>query len=130
MSIYFEECAQINRLIESGDEDSAREELICVLDKIQKTKSNPDELVNHLSRRLGFFHYIDPEHSIWEDRLVHEAFKVDTGEEKPKTLHKDQSHLLRMLLEGRDMAISAPTSFGKSFVIDSFIAIKRKHPTR
>ena len=125
MSIYFEECAQINRLIEYGDEDSAREELICVLDKIQKTKSNPDELVNHLSRRLGFFHYINPEYSIWEDRLVHEAFKVDTGEEEPKTLHKDQSHLLRMLLEGRDMAISAPTSFGKSFVIDSFIAIKQ-----
>jgi hypothetical protein len=125
MSIYFEECAQINRLIESGDEDSAREELIRVLDKIHKTKSNPDELVNHLSRRLGFFHYIDPEYSIWEDRLVHEAFKVDTGEEEPKTLHKDQSQLLRMLLEGRDMAISAPTSFGKSFVIDSFIAIKQ-----
>ncbi len=125
MSMFFEECAQINRLIESGDEDNAREELIRVLDKIHKANSKPDELVNHLSRRLGFFHYIDPDSSIWEDRLVHEAFKVDTGEEEPKTLHKDQSQLLRMLLEGRDMAISAPTSFGKSFVIDSFIAIKQ-----
>jgi hypothetical protein len=123
--MFFEECAQINRLIESGDEDKAREDLIQVLDRIHETKSNPDELVNHLSRRLGFFHYIVPASSIWEDRIVHEAFKVDTGEEEPKTLHKDQSHLLRMLLEGRDMAISAPTSFGKSFVIDSFIAIKQ-----
>jgi len=121
--MFFEECASINRLIESDDEGTAREELIRVLDKVQKSNSKPDELVNHLSRRLGFFHYIDPESSIWEDRLVHEAFKVDTGEDKPKTLHRDQSQLLRMLLEGRDMAISAPTSFGKSFVIDSFIAI-------
>lgn len=124
MSMFFEECANINRLIESSDEESAREELIRVLDQIQKASSKPDELVNHLSRRLGLFHYIDPNSSIWEDRLVHEAFKVDTGGEEPKTLHKDQSQLLRMLLEGRDMAISAPTSFGKSFVIDSFIAIK------
>ena len=125
MSIFFEECAGINRLIEGGDEHSAREELIRVFGKAQKKGLQPDELVNHLSRRLGLFQYIEPASSIWEDRLVHEAFKVDTGEEEPKTLHRDQSQLLRMLLEGRDMAISAPTSFGKSFVIDSFIAIKK-----
>ncbi len=125
MSLFFEECGKINRLIESADEESAREELIRVLDQIKKSNLKPDELVNHLTRRLGLFHYINPESSIWEDRLVHEAFKVDTGEEEPKTLHKDQSQLLRMLLEGRDLAISAPTSFGKSFIIDSFIAIKK-----
>jgi len=125
MSVFFEECANINSLIESGDEILASEELIRVLDKIQKADLKPDALVNHLSRRLGFFHYINPESSNWDDRLVHEVFKVNTGEEELKTLHKDQSLLLRMLLEGRDMAISAPTSFGKSFVIDSFIAIKK-----
>ena len=124
MSVFFDDCAVINRLIESGDDASAREQLIRVLDGIHKAQSRPDELVNHLSRRLGLFHYIDPQSSIWQDRLVHEAFKVDTGEAEQKTLHKDQSSILRMLLEGRDLAISAPTSFGKSFVIDSFIAIK------
>ena len=45
--------------------------------------------------------------------------------DKSLTLHREQSKLLRLLLEGKNLAISAPTSFGKSFVIDAFIAIKR-----
>jgi len=32
---------------------------------------------------------------------------------------------LKKLLDGKNLAISAPTSFGKSFVIDSFISIKK-----
>jgi hypothetical protein len=37
---------------------------------------------------------------------------------------QEQSRLLGRLLSGGDVAVSAPTSFGKSFVIDAFIALK------
>ena len=41
------------------------------------------------------------------------------------TLHREQSRLLNSLLSGKSIAVSAPTSFGKSFVVDSFIAKKK-----
>ena len=61
----------------------------------------------------------------WEERFVSEALKVDVGAAEPATLHREQSALLQRLVSGESLAISAPTSFGKSFVIDAFIAIRR-----
>ena len=52
-------------------------------------------------------------------------FKVDIGTSKPITLHREQSLLLKKLLNGENIAVSAPTSFGKSFVIDAFISITK-----
>ncbi|EMK6706315.1 DEAD/DEAH box helicase, partial [Vibrio cholerae] len=59
------------------------------------------------------------------DRYAHEAFKVDVGERDRLALHREQSAILKKLIEGKNLAVSAPTSFGKSFVIDAFIALKR-----
>jgi hypothetical protein len=61
----------------------------------------------------------------WQDKFVCEAFKVNTGYDDEKTLHREQSFLLKRLLGGENIAVSAPTSFGKSFVIDAFITIKK-----
>ena len=41
------------------------------------------------------------------------------------TLHPEQSSVLAKLLDGKNIAVSAPTSFGKSFIIDAFIAAKQ-----
>ena len=40
-------------------------------------------------------------------------------------MHREQSLLLKKLLENKNIAVSAPTSFGKSFVIDAFIQHKQ-----
>nr|MBU3860493.1 hypothetical protein [Flavobacterium sp. MC2016-06] len=82
-------------------------------------------LVNHLIRETGLFPYLQQETSNWEERYIYEIFKVNIGEEKPVTLHREQSFLLKKLLEGKNIAVSAPTSFGKSFVVDAFIKIKK-----
>src|SRR5690606_10585002 len=71
------------------------------------------------------FPYLKPNSASWQDRFVFEAFKVNTGLEAPITLHREQSSLLKQLLQGTNLAVSAPTSFGKSFVIDAFISIKK-----
>ena len=41
------------------------------------------------------------------------------------TLHREQSDVLRMLLNDESIVVSAPTSFGKTFIIDAFIATKK-----
>ena len=47
------------------------------------------------------------------------------GDKEPLTLHREQSGLLKKLLYGESVAVSAPTSFGKSFVIDAFISLRK-----
>lgn len=125
MDDVFEKCQIINDLINNGKEKNARNELIKLLDYLNTNNIEYNNLVNHLIRVLGLYPYIQKDKASWSDRFVHEAFKVNVGDNE-LTLHREQSRLLRMLLDGKNLAISAPTSFGKSFVIDAFIAIK--HP--
>ena len=118
---------QINDLYESenGNKDEARQKLIQVLDEHEKKEIPYNPIVNHLIRQSGLYPYIKLDTASWEDRIVYEAFKVDVGKNTPKTFHREQSKILKLLLKGQSIAISAPTSFGKSFIIDSFIAIKK-----
>lgn len=120
----FETCQTINSLI-SSDEERAREELIKLLDYCKNQEVPYDELINHLIRQLGLYPYLDTETSSWQENFIYEAFKVDIGDEEPITLHREQSSALKDLMDGEDLAIIAPTSFGKSFVIDAFIALKQ-----
>lgn len=121
----FSKCKSVNDHLRSGNETTARDELIKVLAHCEKEHIPYDPLINHLIRETGLYPYMKLENAGWQDRYLFEAFKVDIGGDVPATLHRDQSALLRSLLDGQNLAISAPTSFGKSFVIDSFIAIKR-----
>ncbi|MFE8645000.1 DEAD/DEAH box helicase [Sphingomonas sp. NCPPB 2930] len=121
----FESCQSINDALNRGDEQAARDRLIQLLDFHQTNKLQQSSLVNHLIRQTGLYPYIDLGSSDWTDRFAFESFKANIGTDRPITLHREQSYLLSRLLNGDNLAISAPTSFGKSFVIDSFIAIRR-----
>lgn len=121
----FEKCDTINDLLTKNNDNEAREELIKLLDFHAENQLEYSTLVNHLIRVTGLFPYIQTETSNWEERYVYEAFKVNVGEKEPITLHREQSLLLKKLLNGKNIAVSAPTSFGKSFVIDAYIKIKK-----
>ncbi|UUD65742.1 hypothetical protein D16iCDA_08860 [Pseudomonas seleniipraecipitans] len=121
----FAHCSDINNLINSNSENDARNALIKLLAYHEKNNIDYSPLVNHLIRSAGLYPYIQQKTATWQDRYIYEVFKVDTGAVAPVTLHREQSNLLKALLNGESLAISAPTSFGKSFVIDSFISLKR-----
>lgn len=121
----FEECHSINSLLLTGNEGEARSRVILLLDHLVSINQPPSALVNSLIRQVGLFPYINFESATWQDRLVFEAFKVDTGDVNEVTLHREQSRLLKSLIDGKSIAVSAPTSFGKSFVIDSFISMRQ-----
>ncbi|TDB59514.1 DEAD/DEAH box helicase [Arundinibacter roseus] len=118
----FETCQTINEYLNSEKEVQARNELIRLLDFHDINKIEYSPLVNHLIRETGLYPYIKPETANWSDRFVYEVFKVDIGGIQ-STLHREQSSLLKRLVSGENIVVSAPTSFGKSFVIDAFIAI-------
>jgi hypothetical protein len=121
----FEECAAINDLLASKEEAAARDRLIKLLAALEAAGTSYSPLVNHLIREAGLYPYLEPETAAWPDRFAYESFKVDVGSAKPITMHSEQSLVLKNLLEGTNLAISAPTSFGKSLIIDAYIAIKR-----
>lgn len=121
----FEECSVINDLLQADKGVEARNRLILLLDNFRRENQSYDPLLNHLIRESGLYPYLEPETSSWQDRFVFESFKVDIGQDAPVTLHSEQSLVLKHLLNGDDLAVSAPTSFGKSLIIDAYIAIKK-----
>ncbi len=121
----FDTCHVINDLILEGKDNLAREELIKLLDYHSANQISYSTLVNHFIRETGLFPYLRDENCDWEERYVYEVFKVNVGNPQPVTLHREQSFLLKKLLKGSSVAVSAPTSFGKSFVIDAFIKLRK-----
>lgn len=120
----FAACSEVNDLIESGNDLAARNMLIKLLGDLDRSKTPYPQVLNQLVRSAGLFPYLQLENASWDQKFVHEAFAVDIGN-RTATLHREQSTVLSKLLGGKSVAVSAPTSFGKSFIIDAFIAAKR-----
>ena len=121
MKASFEQLKEISTLIDSKNEKKAREELIKILETEEKPYS---KLLNHLLREVGLYPYLEYESSSWYDKVVCELFKTDVGSGDERILHREQGAVLKELLNGKDVVLSAPTSFGKSFIIDALISAK------
>lgn len=121
----FSQCQAINELINQGKENEARDMLIRLLGYLVSHDQTYTPLINALIREVGLYPYMDADNSSWSDAFAYNAFKVDVGLSEEKPLHREQYRLLKALLDNRNIAVSAPTSFGKSFVVDAFIKIKQ-----
>lgn len=121
----FDICYNINELIQNRHMDEARTEVIKLLDRLNREDKEYSPMVNHFIREVGLFPYIDRNTASWQEQAIFEAYKTDIGGGEQKTLHSAQSRVLKRLLAGADIALSAPTSFGKSFIIDAFISIRK-----
>ena len=119
----FSTCSEVNDLIETGNELAARNLLIRLLSDIERENIPYPQVLNQLIRSTGLFPYIQLSSASWDQKFVHQAFAVDVGN-RTAILHREQSTVLSKLLDGKNIAVSAPTSFGKSFIIDAFIAAK------
>jgi len=120
----FDECVRIHENLNDNKETEAKEKLFYLLDEIQDKALYPP-ILNHLIRQFGLYPYMNQDTSILTDRFLLECFKTDIGEDEPKVLHREQSRVLKRLLSNESLILSAPTSFGKSFIIDALIAMKK-----
>lgn len=120
----FDTCHKINDRLNNRDEVGARNILIKLLSEMEIGRQPYPEVLNQLIRGTGLFPYMQLANVSWEQRYVHAAFEVDVGNGRA-TLHREQSLVLGKLLRGSNLAVSAPTSFGKSFIVDAFIALTR-----
>ncbi|OWK24508.1 hypothetical protein AJ87_21430 [Rhizobium yanglingense] len=118
----FDTCHEINDHLNRGDEVAARNTLIKLLSEMEREREPYPKVLNQLIRSTGLFPYMQLDNGSWDQKYVHAAFEVDVGKGRA-TLHREQSLVLGKLLSGSNLAVSAPTSFGKSFIIDAFIAL-------
>ncbi len=77
------------------------------------------EAYSALARATGLWNYIDRSAADTADAIVAEAV---TADELGVTFHREQIAVLNDLLAGRNVILSAPTSFGKSLLIDALLA--------
>jgi len=81
------------------------------------------EVLSSLARSVGLWNYIDKETADYRDAMVADA--VTSDELDGITFHREQIAALNTLLSGKNLVLSAPTSFGKSLLIDALLATGR-----
>ena len=78
-------------------------------------------VIEALVRQCGLFPYLDPGNAATDDLFAIGLHRL--GKLGPDfVLHSEQRAILSTLLGGRSVVLSAPTSFGKSVLIDAMLA--------
>lgn len=100
---------------------SGRELVIRALDSREKFL-NVHALLRHLVRKSGLYPYLKTQ---FQDPSLAEACVLEAYQTPISTeivFHSMQFKIYELLLEGRNVILSAPTSMGKSAIVDSLVA--------
>jgi hypothetical protein len=81
-------------------------------------------VLDGLVRELGLFPYLVPERLGVADAIAYEFHRPDNFADD-LIFHRVQADVYRYLLDGDNVILSAPTSFGKSLIVDAMIASKK-----
>ena len=82
-------------------------------------------MIYSLVRQVGLFPYLEEENLSLKDTIAYEVHRPSGFKENIVFRHA-QAEVYYTLLRGENVILSAPTSFGKSLIIDSIIA-SQKH---
>jgi hypothetical protein len=102
-------------------EDKCRE-LLCHALEHRESFGNYQSVLDGLARELGLFPYLsnDLESLSLSDTLAYEYHRPKASVDGI-VFHREQAEMYRRLLAGENLILSAPTSFGKSKIIDFVI---------
>ncbi len=104
-------------------EELGREFVLRALEKRDSFR-NYWGILDSLTRQVGLFPYLEPTDLSFRDLIAYELHRPPSMEES-FVFHRAQAEIYRRLIEGENVILSAPTSFGKSRIIDAVIATER-----
>jgi len=84
-------------------------------------------ILNSIARQLGLYPYLSVEHLDVRDALAIEFHRPSNIIQREETksdgfvFHRVQADIFRRIIDGESIVLSAPTSFGKSSIIDALI---------
>lgn len=121
-------CTQLLSQHSVEAELSARKIVIHILNNWEKVDSNVYEVWTDLIETLGFYPYIHKNRTnlkttSFADDIRMSYFQSDFLDNT--YLHKEQKKISNYLLSGKNVIASAPTSFGKSLLIEEIVASKK-----
>jgi hypothetical protein len=115
----FSALSGIAALDSRGDHTESRELLLRTLER-REALGGASPMLNALIREHGLFPYLDDPASLGAaDRLAYEVHRpvgIDNI-----VFHSKQAEVYRLLADGHNVVLSAPTSFGKSLIIDGIL---------
>ena len=128
----FEMAMKCSQLIEGRESENiklGRELIIWILNRYGDLPQETKPIWNDLIESAGFYPYINiirkSSYEIgesWADKTRIASFESDY---LGKLLHVEQKIISKRLFEGKNLVVSAPTSFGKSLLIEEIVASKK-----
>ena len=127
-SFSFEETFSIYKKCSSlifKDKTTAQKLLINILDNLFKFDKSLHVILTNLIESIGFYPYLSKEKLALDstDSKIRQNYHY--SDNINKFLHEDQKYLLSLLHTDKNIIVSAPTSFGKSLLIEEFIASRK-----
>ena len=113
----------LSLLFNEGSEDACRDMSLRALEN-RGAFGNYESILSGLIRELGLFPYLQESELSLADTIAFEYHRPEDFDD-PLVFHREQAEIYRRLLNGENIILSAPTSFGKSRVIDAVIAARR-----
>lgn len=111
----------------TSNPDFGREFVIRALGRREELAEEYRNIVDELAMQVGLYPYIwSPERLSklsLRSAILHAGHRAD-GVMEDFVLHSSQARVLRRLMAGESVILSAPTSFGKSLLIDILISSK------
>lgn len=111
----------------SSNPDIGRELVIRMLEVQEILSPDYRNIIDDLAMQVGLYPYVSDRNALeslsLRNALMHAAHRAD-GTMVDYVLHSSQARVLRRLLDGESVILSAPTSFGKSLLIDVIISAK------
>lgn len=114
--------ANIYNNSDSQSISKAQEYILRAMDKYEYF-GDSKVIIDSLARELGLFPYLKMEGLSIRDMLAVEAHRVSIGSQDIY-FHGPQAEVYYKIIGGQSVVLSAPTSFGKSLIIDALIASK------
>ncbi len=109
------------RVVNEDSDGAASHELVLRAMEHRELFADSIPILDGLLRQIGLFPYLNPQTLSLADALAYEAHRPESMDNQI-VFHRAQAHVYHLLLSGENVALSAPTSFGKSLVIDAIIA--------
>jgi hypothetical protein len=120
----------LRSLADHAARDARPEDVALIRSLVIQTREHRDMfpvsmrgVVDALVRELGLFPYLDHDDTLTaRDLLTRETFRQTGLADRRIVFHAAQAAVFARLMAGDNLILSAPTSFGKSLLIDALLA--------
>lgn len=116
-----------NKLNSDKEEEKAeaRKDIILVLDNLERIPKEYHDLFSDLVSAAGFYPYVNRVRHYEEsfDESIRITYHQSENDKKI-FFHSEQKKIFNLIMQHKNVIVSAPTSFGKSLLIEEIVASK------